>query len=194
MKPSSQLTKEWLQEQVSKDRADKDIASDVGLSTCALGYWRRKFGIAPRPASDRVRGGIRDRWPNGRRGPETAHWRGGRYETHSGYMRIWKPDHPHANPSGYVYEHRLVMEAKLGRLLLPGEVVDHIDCNPANNAPDNLRLHASRADHVRDHYRARLEMNVLRQRITDLEAENRWLRQQIVAKLEGWPSRADALA
>jgi hypothetical protein len=35
-------------------------------------------------------------------------------------------------------KHRQVAEAKLGRKLLPTEVVDHVDEDKANNAPANL--------------------------------------------------------
>ena len=91
-------------------------------------------------------------------------------------MRIWKPDHPHATPNGYVYEHRLVMEAKIGRYLRREEVVDHIDCDKSNNHPDNLRLHPSRSAHVKDHYRARVEM---KERVDTLEAEIAELRKRL---------------
>lgn len=72
------MEKEWLKAQVESGRADKDIAADLGLTVHAVGYWRRSFGIPPRPASERVKGGIRDRWPNGRNGSEAANWKGGR--------------------------------------------------------------------------------------------------------------------
>lgn len=49
-----------------------------------------------------------------------------------------------------VYEHREVMEAILGRALLPGEHVHHRDGNRANNAPDNLEL-LTAAEHAHHH-------------------------------------------
>ena len=94
--------------------------------------------------------------------------------TGSGYVRIYMPDHPAAKQGpggGWVYEHRVVMERKLGRLLQPGELVDHIDRNRSNNAPENLQLYASNSAHVKDHFAARDQLLVARRRIAELEAE-----------------------
>ena len=49
------------------------------------------------------------------------------------------------------HEHRVVAEAALGRSLVPGEVVHHIDGNKFNNSADNLKV-MSRADHLREHF------------------------------------------
>lgn len=40
----------------------------------------------------------------------------------------------------YQYEHRLVMEKKLGRKLRKGEQVHHLNENPADNRPSNLEV------------------------------------------------------
>ena len=79
---------------------------------------------------------------------ERLGWKGG-IKIVKGYEYSRTPGHPHATKHGnYVAVHRLVMEKKLGRYLLPTEVVDHIDRNTRNNHPDNLRVFQSNAEHL----------------------------------------------
>ena len=52
--------------------------------------------------------------------------------------------------SGYAPVHRIVMHDLIGRPLVKGETVDHIDGNRQNNSPENLKLYQSNADHLRE--------------------------------------------
>lgn len=63
----------------------------------------------------------------------------GRYTNHYGYTLVWTPDHPNAQ-KGYVLEHRLVMEKKLGRLLERHEHVHHKNGSRGDNRDGNLEL------------------------------------------------------
>lgn len=80
---------------------------------------------------------------------EQPMWKGGVKEV-KGYLYQRVKDHPNKSKhGGYVAVHRLVMEAKLGRYLTREEVVDHIDGDTKNNHPDNLRVFANNAEHLR---------------------------------------------
>ena len=72
----------------------------------------------------------------------------------NGYKLIYVPDHPFAKktaPEGYVYEHRLIMEKKLGRYLKPEEIVHHSNEIKTDNRADNLIL-TNHQEHAQHHF------------------------------------------
>ena len=168
--------KEWLQSRIQAGLSQSEIAAEAGLTSTTMSlvaYYVRKHGLQtnlPRP--ERIKQALAKRYPHGRYGSNAANWRGGKMHTGSGYVRLYMPEHPQANHAGYVYEHRYVMEQKIGRLVKPEEIVDHIDRNRSNNAPENLRLHATRSEHVKDHYSARDQLVALVARIRGLNRYN----------------------
>lgn len=95
-----------------------------------------------------------------------------------GYVLVYAPEHAKTK-SGYVFEHRLVVENLLGRLLESHENVHHIDGNRANNSIENLELWISpqpAGQRTKDVYKQDVERLMrfnshLKQRIADLEAE-----------------------
>jgi hypothetical protein len=126
------------------ERSSTEIAKLVGLSPR---YVRRLM--------------LRHNMPRLKEGAQHAEnnhqYRAGRSVDLDGYVLALAPeDHPllrkRNNRKGgtYVYEHRLVMEKKLGRYLHKDEVVDHADGLTLHNTPENLRLFQSNADHLRE--------------------------------------------
>lgn len=76
-------------------------------------------------------------------GRNNAMWKGGQYVVNkagNGYIKQLSPDHPNADGSGYVLQHRLVMEQRLGRKLERHERVHHKNGNRQDNRPENLEL------------------------------------------------------
>lgn len=71
-------------------------------------------------------------------------------ENGSGY-NIIKVDNYKKSYNGYMYEHRVVAEQKLGRSLNSEEVVHHLNHKRNDNDVDNLIIFASDADHKRFH-------------------------------------------
>ena len=82
-------------------------------------------------------------------GKNHYNWKGGFYINHSGYKLILMPEHHRADCKGYVYEHFVVMEKKIGRLLIAGENVHHINKNKSDNRQENLQLFSSLTDHLK---------------------------------------------
>jgi hypothetical protein len=66
-----------------------------------------------------------------------------------GYVLIKMPDHPRAH-NGYVLEHIVVAEGKLGRRIRKNESVHHINHVRSDNDPSNLDV-LSRSNHARLH-------------------------------------------
>lgn len=68
--------------------------------------------------------------------------KGGGWITAEGYRMLTIPDHPNANGTGRIAEHRFVMSKVLGRPLAPGETVHHRNGVKTDNRPENLELRA----------------------------------------------------
>lgn len=78
------------------------------------------------------------------------------------YDCIYKPTHHRASDDGMVYKHIIVAEEALGRPLIAGETVHHIDHNKKNNKRDNLLVFCSNSAHARFHkYNCSVHMLVL---------------------------------
>jgi len=76
-------------------------------------------------------------------------WKGGKIKDKSGYILLFRPNHPFANNSGYVREHRLKMEEHLGRYLRPKEKVHHKNGVLDDNRIENLKLFTNQSEHIK---------------------------------------------
>jgi len=83
-------------------------------------------------------------------GENNPAFNGGKYIS-NGYYVLFMPDHPNRDIKNMVYEHRYVMECKLGRYLTIEECVHHIDHNKLNNKPENLMLFKNNSEHIKYH-------------------------------------------
>jgi hypothetical protein len=66
-----------------------------------------------------------------------------------GYKKILIPSHPRADGKGYVFEHIIILEHKLGRPLKNKEVTHHIDGDKLNNSPENLTVFKNNSLHLK---------------------------------------------
>jgi len=123
-------------------RTASEVASIVGLSA----RYVRKVALR----HNLLRLGV-----GARAGKKNHQFVSGRRVDPDGYVLVTAPkNHPYArhrtNRNGkLIFEHRLVLEEKLHRYLLPTEVADHLDGLTLHNDPENLRVFDKNGDHLR---------------------------------------------
>jgi len=132
--------KNWLYERyVNRKLSTREIAKKYNFKKTTIHYWLKVLKIPIRTRLEALK--------ISNVGEKHGRWNGGRKKDKDGYVMIWKPDHPHRNSGKYVYEHRLVMEKKLDRYLLPEEEIHHRNHIKDDNRDENLRLFESKSEH-----------------------------------------------
>lgn len=146
-----------------ENKTDKEIGLLYNVKRRYIKYLRNKFKIFPTPEQISLRKSraiIGEKNPNfGKRGDEhhffgkrkekCHNWNGGIYHHPEGYTYIFSPDHPFHNATNYVYEHRLIVEKRLGRFLQLHEVCHHINKIRNDNKPENLMAFKNHSSHRR---------------------------------------------
>ena len=146
-KDATYKRKDWLtQKYINKNRTIKEIAEIANVSFSAIHYWIHKHKIQLR-ATGLILGQ-----------PKTRHRNGNRLINSQKYIIIYEPEHHRAAKSGFVLEHIVVAEKKIGRKLKyygrnhsNNEIIHHIDGCRTNNSPDNLFI-TNNKNHRKLHY------------------------------------------
>ena len=146
----------------------KEIAEMYGCSTGNIYSWMKSYQIDRRSLSEAVKLRRRNsRFKNPDWEPTKA--------KREGYIVVYKPDHPNADKSGRIFEHRLVMSQIIGRPLESGEYVHHINGIRDDNRPKNLELISLTNNTLRDRFckdcPMRKELRLLRWQIKQLQEQ-----------------------
>lgn len=99
-------------------------------------------------------------------GEKSSSWKGGRKTNKDGYILLLRKDHPNSDKNGYIFEHRIVMEEYIGRLLQQNEIVHHKNGIKNDNRIENLEL-MTNSQHTIKHHTGSVRTKETKKKISD---------------------------
>lgn len=158
---NQRLTRDWLKEEYCrKGKSINRIAKETGIGRNFISKRMEGLNIKKLSQSEAASKHNKEIWadPEIREkrkivsGKDHPMYRDGRIKTADGYIYVVCRDHPYKIKNGRVFEHRLVMEKKIGRYLKPEEVVHHINEDKSDNRIENLFLFKDDRNHHHFHH------------------------------------------
>jgi len=128
----SYKNKSWLEEEyINQKKSCREISEEIDCSKSTILKWLNNFQIPRRI---------------GLKGDKNPNWKGG-IKYNQGHKLLMKKDHHRSDSQGYVREHIIIIEKKIGREIKDSEVVHHINNIKDDNRPENLVLCDNMAEH-----------------------------------------------
>lgn len=133
---------------IQKGNSEREVARRLNMDRSTLRYNLKKQGI-------------KSSYAQGKRPKNfVSSWFKNKTTSSYGYVLIKKRDHPLADKQGYVREHRLVMEKKLGRYLTKEETIHHRNEIKHDNKIENLFLFPNDKFHFTYHQHKKREVEL----------------------------------
>lgn len=159
--------KSWTPEQTNLLRSNYNLLSNSELlslfpSKTKQAIYKKAYKMGLRKTDEIT---FRNR-SEANKGKSSGRYNGGRRRTAKGYIQIFMPSHPRADPSGYVFEHIVVFEQNTGISVPPNCCVHHLNGDKACNRIENLCL-MERGAHTAFHHEGCKHTQETKQKISE---------------------------
>ena len=134
-----------MHEYVILQKSVKQIRRENGWGVNTIKRWLRKYDIPIRQIDNKI---VHEQMAH--KLENHPRWGERKRKTNGKYLLLHIPEHPTASKYGYVFEHRIVAESIIGRVLNDNEFVHHIDMDSKNNKIENLFI-TSKSGHKKAH-------------------------------------------